>query len=275
MFFGIGGHFTDAIKMMFDTTKFFSDKASLLVNMVEGARTGQDWRNRSYTTIREWMGLTGDDTQDPLRFSLVKDEPSHGVISTSQIPSYALSQFGNLLPIPIDNLISHFQGELDGIQMFGKDLGGKFVLKKLYTPMVQGIHQALKSMTPLGTPQSREEAKAKRDLFDIIKIEHDPSKFYGKVWEKVNEGVINDTTAEHMIERGVNMAADPQWAELKYQLGEIAKNNFLQALQIVEKGSPLEQQVMKQVLYQHTESIKDPSKIGEYFKRMNQLGGKK
>ncbi len=154
MYFRVGGHFYDVFKMIFDTGRFIHDKGSIIARMVMEHRSGRDWRGRVFTTIGELSGMTGTEEMEPLRGKLTKQGLGNekAGVSWSQVPSYALNQAKQILPIPVQNLVSYLGGEMDGFEAAAKSTGTRVSSGRARSEAERVMSEYYRAHTPAGTP---------------------------------------------------------------------------------------------------------------------------
>jgi hypothetical protein len=137
--FSLIGHFRDPLKFIVHPFRSAKHKGSVLSRFVSDAVTGTDWAGRPFTTFAELVGL--DDKEEyktTAKGKYVKGESKGGKLKGAvvrrqrgaprpleygQIPSFVIAEARATLPIPIQNGIAWFAGELDGFDALTKSLG--------------------------------------------------------------------------------------------------------------------------------------------------------
>lgn len=137
--FSLIGHFRDPLKFIVHPIRSAKHKSSVLGAFVSDAATGTDWAGRPFTTFAELVGLDdkgqykttvkgrhvkGDPKGGKLKGSLVRPtRGGGGPLEYGQVPSYLLARARSTTPIPIQNGIAYFAGEIDGFDAITKSMG--------------------------------------------------------------------------------------------------------------------------------------------------------
>lgn len=129
---------------------YIGSKSSPLARMIKEGMTSQDWKGMEFTTVPEVLGKDekgfykkevvnkktgmvhgeGEEKGGQLTGSLTKPGDKIHFIQANQIPSFALNQVRGLIPIPLQNSIKYFQGEMDGFSAVSNSVGAGVVVNK-------------------------------------------------------------------------------------------------------------------------------------------------
>ncbi len=272
-YFRVGGHFFDALKMIFTPVAFIHDKSSILARMVEEAGSGHDWRGNVFTTIAELSGATGREDMVPLRAQLTKEpmKGQGGPITPEQYPSYALHQVRQILPIPMQNLLASLTGEMDGFEAVIKSTGTRVTATRPKSDAQKAITEIIKTQSPVGTPLEQEQKKANYKLFnETILNNKNPAKFETEWTAMVDRGERTQRQYDNAIQHAEMVLEDSRYGQMKWQFKNI--QNFGGALRVFELANPQERQALSQLMEEKWMRVK-PEDVDKYEKKMDQLLG--
>lgn len=146
-YFHSAGHFRDPIKYaaamvrpLFpkedrktippDISRVLKSKSSILYKIIAEFLSGEDWMGRQFTSLPELVE-TGE-TVRPSLTSLSLGIPYSGLIERT--PSFILNRAKGSLPIPMENLLSWWLGEMEGFDALMNGIGATISSEPYYTP---------------------------------------------------------------------------------------------------------------------------------------------
>ena len=138
-YFSVAGHFRDPVKFVLHPVQSAKHKGSTFTRIVSDSLTGTDWADRPFTSWDELLGVDdkgiyrtsgegrypGDPKGGKLAGQTVSwsSTANDGVVTASTVPSFVLNQARGIMPIPVQNLLAYFNGEMDGFDAITKSMG--------------------------------------------------------------------------------------------------------------------------------------------------------
>lgn len=145
-YFSSAGHFKDPIKYAIAMSRTFfpeedkdslpdivdvlDSKASIFYKIVADGLSGEDWMGRQFTTARE-LAETGETTRPSLT-ALSPEIADPGFFERT--PSFILNRLKGSLPIPVENMLSWWLGEMEGFDAVMNGVGATVSSEPYYTP---------------------------------------------------------------------------------------------------------------------------------------------
>lgn len=114
-YFSILGHFKDPLKFAVDPLKAAEYKGSPVFRIVFDAITGEDWADRQFTEFDE-LRATGRTVRPFFTFA---GNPN----KWKTVPSFVINHTKGLAPIPGQNLLNWWAGEMEGFDAVANSLG--------------------------------------------------------------------------------------------------------------------------------------------------------
>ena len=231
-YFRVAGHFLDPLRMVSNPTKFLSDKGSPLYRFWNSLVTAKNWKNETFTTVPELLGLTGDSEKAPLagRFTKPAGKHDRGPVSLAQAPSFLADQVRGSIPIPLQNMASFFSGELDAFDSLSH--GGGLLTRS--TKATTGFQDFLMEHRPdyTGTPKQIEEAKTKNQIMELGWTGK-TQEFESKVQEKLASKAITTKQAGEWRKEQAE-------GKLNHQIGNVPLPILLQGWQMASDQEKLQ-----------------------------------
>jgi hypothetical protein len=114
-YFSVLGHFKDPLKFAVDPIKSAEYKGSPIFSIVFDAITGQDWADRHFTELDELIA-TGQTVRPFFTFAGRPEK-------WKTVPSFVINKIKGVAPIPVQNLLNWWAGEMEGFDAIGNSLG--------------------------------------------------------------------------------------------------------------------------------------------------------
>lgn len=250
-YFSLVGHFIDPIKAMSNPVQFANAKSSVITKLGLQALTGQDWKGQQFTSINELFG--GDHPGQLTKFAEGGAHP----VTWQQMPSFAIDQVRQMLPIQLQNLAQTAEGETSHVTAFANAVGlGLYESKD--KPHLSNAEELIQKLTPHISGQ-HETSEHSQERSKVIKLmRSDKSKGMAELKSGVARGLISDNDINFI---------DKESALSEFQ-SKFNLLSFPNAAKVYKEATPDERSQLRPGLFDKFDNIHESSKTAS---EMNDL----